>query len=153
MKTFISLICVLTLYVGCSSDDGESQAEAFARNEAEITAYLETNELTATRTNSGLRYITKTEGTGASPTLNSKVKVIYKGYFLDGRTFDQSKPVAEFNAGGLIPGFTEGLLLMKEGGESTFLLPARIGYGANGAGSSIPGNTVILFDVTLIEVL
>ncbi|MFI8380302.1 FKBP-type peptidyl-prolyl cis-trans isomerase [Leeuwenhoekiella sp. NPDC079379] len=153
MKTFITLICALTLYVSCSSDDGESESAAFARNEAEITTYLETNELTATRTNTGLRYITKTEGTGASPTVSSRVVVEYKGYFLDGRTFDQSNPTAEFSAGGLIPGFTEGLLLMKEGGESTFLLPALIGYGTSGAGSSIPGNTVILFDVKLLEVL
>ncbi|RXG23626.1 FKBP-type peptidyl-prolyl cis-trans isomerase [Leeuwenhoekiella aequorea] len=155
MKIWLSLICALTLFSSCSSDDSssESEAEAFVRNEAEINAYLEANDLTATRSSTGLYYIIETEGTGESPEVNSTVKVTYTGYLLNGNIFDQSNSEVEFNAGKLISGFSEGLTYMKEGGQALFLIPARLAYGASGAGGSIPGNTVILFEVNLIEVL
>lgn len=156
MKIACTLLLSLTLFISCSDSDenvpSETVAEVTARNEAEILDYIEANDLIAEKTSTGLYFVNKTEGTGDLPAPNDDVTVMYKAYFLDGRVFDQSITEASFNAGNLIPGFTQGLTKMKEGGEATFIIPSRLGYGSYGAPPRIPGNTVIIFDVKLISI-
>jgi FKBP-type peptidyl-prolyl cis-trans isomerase FkpA len=78
--------------------------------------------------------------------------VAYKGYLLDGNTFDQSgaNGVA-FPLNRVIPGWTEGIPLFKEGGEGILLVPSNLGYGTSGS-RSIPGGAVLVFDIKLISV-
>jgi FKBP-type peptidyl-prolyl cis-trans isomerase len=106
-------------------------------------------------TASGLKYIVEKEGTGASPSATSNVTVHYTGKFLNGNIFDSSvqrgQP-ASFNLNQVIPGWTEGLQLMKEGGKSIFLIPPHLGYGANGFAGVIPPNATLIFEVELIKV-
>ncbi|MFB2539771.1 MULTISPECIES: FKBP-type peptidyl-prolyl cis-trans isomerase [unclassified Acinetobacter] len=105
-------------------------------------------------TASGLQYIVKKPGTGKQPTANSTVKVHYQGTLINGQVFDSSlergEPI-EFPLKGVIPGWTEGLQLMKEGGEFTFFIPAKLAYGERDMGS-IPPNSTLIFDVQLIQV-
>ena len=105
-------------------------------------------------TASGLQYKTTVEGTGAMPDANDKVTVHYHGTLIDGTIFDSSvdrgQP-ASFGLNQVIPGWTEGLQLMKEGGKTTFYIPFALAYGARGQGKIGPYATLI-FDVELIKV-
>ncbi|ENX50580.1 MULTISPECIES: FKBP-type peptidyl-prolyl cis-trans isomerase [Acinetobacter] len=106
-------------------------------------------------TASGLQYKIIKEGTGKQPTATSVVKVHYKGQLTDGKVFDSSydrgEPV-EFPLNKVIPGWTEGLQLLKEGGKATFYIPAQLGYGEQGVPGMIPPNSTLIFDVELLEV-
>lgn len=103
---------------------------------------------------SGLQYKVLKEGTGASPKADSTVKVHYEGRLLDGTVFDSSKergePI-EFPVNRVIPGWTEGLQLMKTGGEYQLYIPADLAYGETGT-DGIPPNSTLIFDVELLEI-
>lgn len=148
MKSYLSLIFFFILFISCSSEDSSDETQT----EADIIQYIEKNNLNATKTSSGLYYVIKNEGTGGRPNSNSNVTVAYKGYFLDGTTFDQSNSNGiSFNLNQVIAGWTEGLQLFREGGNGILLIPSNLGYGPNGRGT-IPGGAVLVFDVTLIRV-
>jgi FKBP-type peptidyl-prolyl cis-trans isomerase len=94
-------------------------------------------------------------GTGASPTPTSTVVCHYTGWLTDGTKFDSSRDRGEsisFPLNGVIKGWQEGLLTMKVGGRRKLTIPAALGYGANGAGETIPPNAVLVFDVELLDV-
>jgi FKBP-type peptidyl-prolyl cis-trans isomerase FklB len=107
-------------------------------------------------TESGLQYHHDTEGTGKSPDENDKVTVHYKGTLLDGTEFDSSykrgEPIS-FPLNGVIPGWTEGLQLMKVGGKTTFYIPQELAYGERpNPGGPIPPFAALIFEVELLEV-
>ncbi len=107
-------------------------------------------------TKSGLQYIVLAEGDGRSPKATDKVRCHYEGTLIDGTVFDSSykrgEP-ADFPLDGVIPGWTEGVQLMKEGAKYRFFIPYLLGYGERGAGSSIPPYSTLIFDVELVKVL
>lgn len=133
-----------------------SMTEAYA---LENQQYLDTNKAKGgvQITESGLQYMVLNAGSGASPTVDDYVTVHYRGKFIDGREFDSSIARGEpatFPAGGLIPGFTEALTLMKEGDTWEVTIPSDLAYGENGAGGGlIPGNSTLIFELELIEVM
>jgi FKBP-type peptidyl-prolyl cis-trans isomerase FkpA len=148
MKYILSAL-VLTLFMSCSKD---KETDYAAQNEEEISAYIEKNNLTAQRSDSGLYYIINNTGTGVRPTATSTVKVAYKGYFTDGSVFDESSAEGiSFGLNQVIKGWTEGIPYFKEGGNGILLVPAHLGYGSKGRGS-IPGGAVLIFDIKLIKV-
>tara|TARA_Y100000780_G_scaffold140774_1_gene127124 strand:+ start:498 stop:1001 length:504 start_codon:yes stop_codon:yes gene_type:complete len=154
----ISAIIGLTALISCGTDDTdyetpvtETPEEAFERNEAEILAYIEANDLEATRTESGLYYVITAEGTGDTPAADADVSVNYKGYFLNENVFDQSTRAVQFNLENVIAGFSEGIQRIQEGGSATLLMPASLAYGVYGSGP-IPPYTAIAFDVELLEI-
>jgi len=105
---------------------------------------------------SGLQYLVITEGSGASPKGNDKVKVHYSGSLINGSKFDSSYDRGEpavFGVGGVIPGFSEALKLMKPGGKWTVFIPSDLAYGARGAGASIGPNETLVFELELLEVM
>ena len=106
-------------------------------------------------TASGLQYIIDKEGTGKQPTATDNVTVHYTGRLLDGKVFDSSVARGEpatFPLNRVIPGWTEGLQLMKEGAKYTFFIPSDLAYGAQGAGRDIPPHSTLIFEVELIKV-
>lgn len=108
-----------------------------------------------TETASGLQYRVIKEGTGNKPAARDTVLCHYEGSLVDGKMFDSSRQrgaPASFPVSALIPGFTEGLLLMQEGAVYEFVIPSEIGYGAAGAGGMIPGGATLVFEVELIEI-
>lgn len=103
---------------------------------------------------SGLQYKVLAEGSGESPQATDKVTVHYKGMLLDGTVFDSSYDRGEsisFPLNGVIPGWTEGLQLMKTGGKSILYIPPELGYGDRDIGPIPPGSTLI-FEVELISI-
>lgn len=129
------------------------------KEDAEIQTFLKANNLTATKTSSGLYYVITQEGSGNSPKVGDEVSMNYTGMFLDGKKFDSNLdssfghvtplkfPVGQ---GRVIKGWDEGILLLKKGTKAKFILPSVIGYGANGSGQ-IPTNSILQFDVELLD--
>lgn len=107
-------------------------------------------------TPSGLKYVIIKEGKGESPKATSNVTVNYEGMLLDGTVFDSSfergEPI-DFPLDKVIPGWTEGLQLMKPGGEAVFYIPYKLAYGETGTpGGPIPAKADLIFVVHLISV-
>jgi FKBP-type peptidyl-prolyl cis-trans isomerase len=119
-------------------------------------AFLEENKKReeVTVTESGLQYEVLKEGTGNSPKATDKVKVHYHGTLIDGTVFDSSVDRGEpitFGLNQVIPGWTEGVQLMKEGAKYKFYIPQELGYGARAAGK-IPPYSTLIFEVELIQI-
>lgn len=107
------------------------------------------------KTESGLRYEILAEGAGEQPGPQDTVKVHYEGRLEDGTLFDSSRKRGEpisFPVGAVIPGFAEGLQLLKPGGQARLHIPSEIGYGAQGAGGVIPPHATLVFEVELLEI-
>ncbi len=150
MKYLLPLLFIGLLLNSCGKKKAEKQAK---KDDDIIKTYLNANNLTATKTDSGLYYIINVPGNGQSCVSTSDVKVSYKGYFTDGTVFDESPAAGiTFNLKGVISGWTEGIPFFKEGGSGKLLLPSALAYGVKGT-SGIPANSVLIFDVTLIDVL
>jgi FKBP-type peptidyl-prolyl cis-trans isomerase len=126
-----------------------------AENKTKGEAFLAKNKTQpgVKTTASGLQYKVISEGTGARPGPSDTVQVNYVGTFVDGRKFDASadhnKP-AEIPLAGVIPGFREGLQLMKTGAHYMLYIPSNLAYGAQPQ-NGFPPNATIIFDVTLVK--
>ena len=124
----------------------------------ECVAFLEKNKTNEgiQVTASGLQYRHDVEGSGASPDASATVEVHYRGTLIDGTEFDSSYKRGEtisFPLNGVIPGWTEGLQLMKEGGKTTFWIPQELAYGARpNPNSPIPPYAALIFEVELISI-
>ncbi len=148
---------------------GQLELEATA-----IDAYVKDNNLKGTKTESGLFYVIEKEGSGPAIEEGDQASVHYAGYLLNGQIFDTSiKEVAEANriydpqrdqsggyapfdlqvgVGQVIPGWDEGLSLLKKGDKAKFIIPSPLAYGSRGAGGDIPANSILIFDVEILDV-
>ncbi len=139
------------------SDERQKEMKVDAeKNKVKADEFLVKNKTAegVQTTASGLQYKITEPGTGASPKGDDIVVVNYKGTLIDGTEFDSSfkrNIPAEFPLKGVIPGWTEGLQLMKKGGKAVFFVPPELGYGDR-ARAPIPGNAVLIFDVELLDI-
>lgn len=106
-----------------------------------------------TTTQSGLKLQVLEQGTGPSPTPTDIVLIHYTGKLEDGTVFDstEGKQPVPFPVAGVIPGFTEGLQMMKKGGTYRLRIPPELAYGERGAGGVIPPNATLDFEIQLID--
>ena len=138
------------------AEKNKKDSLAAEANKAAGEAFLAKNKTAegVVITESGLQYKVITEGTGATPADGDIVKVHYTGTLLDGTKFDSSidrgEPL-EFPIGAVIPGWTEMLKLMKVGGKVTAWIPSDLAYGPRGRGPQIPGNSLLVFEMELID--
>ena len=146
-----SLFALLFIFlISCSED--EETVDYFSLNDQEIRDYLEENDLEAEKSASGLYYIIDEEGTGMRPRATDEVTVAYKGYFTSGEVFDQSDAEGvTFGLQQVIRGWTEGITYFKEGGSGMLLVPSHLGYGFEDS-RGIPGGSVLIFEIELLEV-
>lgn len=125
----------------------------FARFDEEVLKRFPT----AKKTKSGLWYVVDAEGTGSAATPGKNVKVHYSGKLANGSEFDNSykrgEPIEfQLGVGQVIPGWDEGIALMKTGAKYKLIIPSNLGYGPRGAGGVIPGNSTLIFETELMEV-
>lgn len=147
-----SIMFFLFAFFLSACDKSLSPEEQLKVDVEKIEKYLTENGLTAEKTSSGLYYIITKVGTSGSPTASSTIKIQYKGYLLDGTVFDAttSGQTATFKLTSLIQGWQEGIPLLKKGGKGTFFIPSGLGYGNDDKGS-IPANSVLIFEITLVD--
>lgn len=132
-----------------------SQAKQKETDAKLIADYLAKNNLTAQRTPSGLAYAVTSAGSGPAPARGDSVRVRYTGKLLNGKMFDSNTGegiVFPVGMGWVIPGWDEGLLQLKKGDKAVFVIPSLLAYGEQGAPGSIPPNSVLAFDVELVDV-
>lgn len=137
----------------------QRQKEVRRLDSLAITKYIADSSFTARRQPSGLYIVFKTTSTGVMPTAGKTVTVFYRGTFLDNRVFDSGlgedkKPRPYpfvLGQGPVIPGFAEGVSLMRQGQKAILLIPSELAYGPNGA-STIPPDSPLRFDIELTNV-
>jgi len=148
-------------------DEYRPRLQAFAQSRAQKAAEAEKKaaepflaeaaaEEGARKTDSGLVYLEKEAGSGASPSASDQVKVHYHGTLIDGSVFDSSVERGEpavFPLNRVIPCWTEAIQLMKEGGKARIVCPSDIAYGDRGAPPRIKPGAALVFDVELLEVV
>ncbi len=108
-------------------------------------------------TESGLRYKKIQNGSGKQPGKGQTVSVHYEGTLANGQVFDSSiqrnQPIDfQLGVGQVIPGWDEGISLLRVGDKARFVIPSHLAYGSAGAGGVIPPNATLIFDVELMEV-
>src|SRR5947207_1944468 len=127
-RLLLSALTILALSTTMNADTAKEKGAAYLAENAKKEGVKTTA--------SGLQYKVIKEGTGKKPTATSTVKVHYRGTLINGKEFDSSykrnEPI-EFPLNGVIPGWTEGLQLMKEGGKTLFVIPSNLAYGPSGA--------------------
>ncbi|WP_157886775.1 FKBP-type peptidyl-prolyl cis-trans isomerase [Hymenobacter sp. PAMC 26628] len=156
------VLCASPALWSCSKAD---VVDVNAVDDATIQGYLKRHNYTASdyqRTASGLYLVTLATGTGPQVAPGKKLSVKYTGKFVSAATentvFDTSDnaPTKSFDytvgAVSLIQGWSEGVALMRQGDRKLLLIPSYLAYGPTGAGSAIPPNTPILFDMQIVTV-
>lgn len=160
MKNVLIAVFVAAVFCGCLKS--ESNTVNCTYNDcgtvaptAEIDSlktYLATRGIAATQHCSGAFYSIDDPGTGATPLACSNIAFTYEGRLTNGKVFDSSltTPVAG-PLSGLITGFKIGMLKLKAGGRIHMYIPPSLGYGS-AATTSIPANSILVFDVKLLAV-
>ncbi|MEL6943034.1 MAG: FKBP-type peptidyl-prolyl cis-trans isomerase, partial [Bacteroidota bacterium] len=153
-KYFILLMSVCLLGSCLKENESVGNREQFEIDINLIEEYLETNNLTAQSSNSGLHYIIEEEGPGDAPGISDIVVVRLKQSLLDGTVINEIVGDSSVTIGipALLPGLQESLLLLKKGGKGTFLMPSYLGLG-NAASADIPANSVLIFELELVDIL
>ncbi len=152
---FFTLIAIMAVLFASSCKKTETDEELRQKEEAELQKYIDDNNITTQPEASGLYYIETKAGTGAQAVAGKTVSVHYTGKLLDGTVFDSSagrNPIDfVLGVGQVIPGWDEGIALMKQGGKATLIIPSSLAYGSRGSGS-IPPYSTLVFDVELVYV-
>lgn len=147
---YLSALIILFSIVSCGEDDPIERIDYDKQNEQEILDYITKNNLDATRSSTGLYYVIEKEGTGEYPNVNSDVTVNYKGYYTNEKVFDQNDNIT-FNLQQVVSGWTEGITYFKKDGSGILLVPSKLGYGYDDY-RGIPGGSVLIFDIDLLDV-
>jgi FKBP-type peptidyl-prolyl cis-trans isomerase FkpA len=155
MKNLLVIAALMMVSLSCKKSDGCTGVDPSAED-AKMLAFASQNGYTVTKHSTGMYYQVLNAGSGATPTLGSKVYITYTGKFLDGTVFDSSTNPSSTAAGNatlndFIEGWKIGIPLIKKGGSIRLIIPSSLAYGCSGRGS-IPANTVLYFDVNLIDV-
>ena len=175
MKSFCSLTLAAVLFAGCSAKENQPDATppattppaappaanapaATADPKTAGEAFLAANAKKegVVTTASGLQYKILKSGTGESPKATDTVKVDYQGMLIDGTIFDSSiqrGTPATFPVNGVIPGWVEALQLMKVGDKWQLFIPANLAYGEQSPSPQIPPNSVLVFEVDLLDIV
>jgi len=152
------------LKVTFAVEDKYSAANQTAKDEKEIKEYLDEHKLKATKTEEGVYVAVNQAGTGDKPNAGDTVFVHYTGKLLNGKTFDSSldstlrpgmplEPIKfPIGQGFVIKGWDAGISALSKGAKATLVIPSSLAYGLQGSPPTIPSNSVLVFDVELVDV-
>jgi FKBP-type peptidyl-prolyl cis-trans isomerase FkpA len=138
--TFLVLVGIFS-QISCSKSSTSEKEQ--------MASYAAKNNITYISDPSGVLYQIITAGNSTKPRLTSTITVTYTGKLMNDKTFDSGTITYPLN--NLIPGWQIALPLIGEGGQIKILIPSSLGYGSSGSGS-IPGNSPLYFDVSLLKV-
>ena len=153
---FLTLSIIVLASWQCSKNDySPCTAVAPSVEDPTILAYITAQGITATKDPRGIYYQVIAPGAGAVPTINAKVSVKYAGYLLNGTKFDEmttaeSDPNKFWSLGGLIVGWQIGIPKIAKGGKIKMIIPSSLAYGCSAVGT-IPANSILVFDVELVD--
>jgi FKBP-type peptidyl-prolyl cis-trans isomerase FkpA len=150
-----TLLFGVTAVVACSPESSSVTAPVLNIADTTFAASLGINLATMTKTSDGLYYQDSVAGTGATALSGNQVSVTYTGYLTNGSAFGTNVggTLLTFSVGEgqVIAGFDEGVLGMKVGGTRKLVIPPSLGYGTIAAGA-IPGNSILVFTITLVSI-
>ncbi len=147
MNKYLLYFFLGLLLISCNKEKRQAK-----KDDKIIQDYMASHNLVATKTESGLYIVINNVGQGTACNGDSDVTVAYTGYLNSDEVFDQSTQGATFNLRNVIKGWTEGIPHFKEGGSGKLLIPSALGYGDTQKGA-IPANSVLIFDIQLLDVL
>lgn len=159
-----NILALLVSIIGlCSCSSGEEKCKLsintsgvdqtqLLKDIETIDAFLAQSNITTIEDESGLRYVIHTQGEGKQPELCNTVQVNYSGHLLESTTVFDSNDGVSFPLGNLILGWQVAFSKLKSGTSATLYIPSGLAYGSNGAGSSIPANANLVFEVDLLNV-
>lgn len=139
---------------------GNTQGQRKADEEL-LKQYFTQNHIAASKTPSGLYYVIKQQGSGATAKPGQEVTMNYTGMLLNGKAFDSNtdpkfhhvQPLTfVLGAGQVIRGWDIGIQLLNAGSTATFYIPSDLAYGPEGSGKVIPPNSILVFDVELTDI-
>lgn len=158
MNNLLLIACFLIIsFSGCSKNETGCTPVKPEVEEPKITAFAARDSMHVNKHSSGIYYEIIDPGSGLTPTLNSELSVTYTGKFLNGTKFDESTNPVNIFLSRVIEGWQIGIPLIKKGGRIKLIIPSAYGYGCNPTKHDdgnviIPGNSVLCFDVNLIDV-
>jgi len=141
LSSFLTILAIFGI-TGCSKSG--------ANEKEQMIGFAKANNITYTEDPSGILYQIITPGTGTKPTISNTITVTYVGQLMNGNQFDAG--TITYPLSSLILGWQKAVPLIGVGGEIKVLIPSSLGYGAAGAGSSIPGNSPLYFNIKLSAV-
>lgn len=144
----LAALCVS--FSGCMKDK-TCVPKTVASEQATMQSFATANSIVTQTHASGMLYQIVSPGSGAIPSLTSRVSVRYTGKLMNGSIFDSSTTPVEFVLGQVIPGWQLGLPLIQKGGKIRLIIPSSLAYGCTGSGP-IPGDAVLYFEVELVDV-
>ena len=155
MKNILYMIALSGLFLlndGCAKNDA-CRDKTVQSEQAAILAYASANGITGQLHSTGIYYQVTNPGSGTAPTPYNKVFVTYTGKRMDGTVFDSqsNSTLTGWTLGGLIQGWQIGLQLIQKGGSIKLIIPSSLAYGCQGV-TGINGNSILYFDVTLVDV-
>jgi FKBP-type peptidyl-prolyl cis-trans isomerase FkpA len=148
MKYLLPLFVLSLLLNSCGATYSEEDKLQFNQT---IKKYLQKKGVPCEQSDSGLFYHIEREGEGEYLRFQDVVSFKYKGYFLDGNIFDESKAPVQFKVSQLIGGWKETMLMLKPGGKAFIVVPPQLGYGDKSL-ADIPPNSVLVFELEVLEV-
>lgn len=154
----VVLVCASFLFTGCFKSSSScpyklSGKTAPVSEEQALATYLNNNSINAVKHGSNMYYQIINPGSGGYPDQCSNIQISYSGKLTNGNVFDAQNNVI-FTLGSLIEGWKIGLPLIQKGGRIKLYIPPTLGYGAvdvkdNSNNVIIPGNSILVFDITL----
>ncbi|MCO5278211.1 MAG: FKBP-type peptidyl-prolyl cis-trans isomerase [Saprospiraceae bacterium] len=155
LKYLFPLMAIVSLSLfSCDKEKTSiSYSQQLEIDKGKLRDYLTANNIVADSTPEGLYFIidSKIDSSTTKPTPSSNIQLNYKGYLLNGKVFDSGNNVT-FNLSKLIEGWQVGLVHFSEGDKGRLFIPSGLAYGTTGSGS-IPPNSPLIFDITLLKVL
>lgn len=139
----------------------QASASQMATDDKLLQDYFTANNLKPTKTASGLYYLIEKEGTGNTAQKGQTVTVNYTGKLLNGTAFDSNTDPAfqhvepltvQVGAGQVIPGWEEGMMLLKKGSKAKLFIPSPLAYGPQERGEKLPANSVLVFDIDVTDI-
>lgn len=158
MNNSLLVACLLIVsFSRCSKNETGCMPVKPETEEPKIIAYAIRDSMHVSKHSSGIYYEIIDSGSGLTPTINSKLSVTYTGKLLNGTKFDEHTNPVSTKLSGVIEGWQIGLPLIKKGGRIELIIPSAYAYGCNptkvaNGNVIIPGNSVLYYDVNLIDV-